>query len=421
MISNYLKMALRNIGKNKVFSLINIAGLSIGLSASFVIGISIYYDLTFDNFHPNGDRIYRVTTTFTSPDGTYKHRGVTIPLGQEIKEGMAGIDKAATFYSTYLQKITPENEDAEYKNIDDIIYTDASYFDLFKYHWLAGDANKILENPNEVVLTRSRAAKYFPGQASEEVVGKTLVYNDSVNMKVVGVVDNFKGRTDLDFQEFLSYKTANSTGQKNRVLSTNWNSTYSASQLFLLVHDTRVLPQIRQQLDRLAKIHEDKDNVSKGYIRSFNLQPLADIHFDQDLGAFDHIGRTANSKVLFSLACVALFLLLLGCVNFINLNTAQATKRAREIGIRKTLGSSKKQLRYQFITETALLTLGAAMLSLLAIPVLLRIFSDFLPGGIQPELFENIVVVVSIVFLLVAVTLISGIRPPLILTIFIPL
>ncbi len=421
MLKNLLKTAFRNIWKNKVFSLINIVGLSIGLSASFVIGIIIFYDLTFDKFHPNSDRIYRVVSTFTSPDGTYKNRGTAIPLGQTIREGMAGIDRAVTFYSANFLKITQESGNLVFKNTSDIIYTDASYFAVFKYHWIAGNRNNILENPNEVVLTSSRATKYFPGQTPDEVVGKILAYNDSIQVKVVGVVDNFKDRTDIDFQEFLSYKTANSAGLKDRVLVGDWNSTNSASQLFILVHDTGALPQIQQNLDQLAKEHEDKDMVSKGYIRNFGLQPLSDMHFNQDLGTFNHNGRTANINVMLSLAFVALFILLLGCINFINLNTAQATKRAKEIGIRKTLGSSKKHLIYQFMGETALLTLGAAALSLLLAPLLIRFFSDFVPLGISAELFANRIVIVCMLLLLIGVTFVAGFYPAVVLSNFRPI
>ncbi len=421
MLKNILKIAFRNIWKNKVFSLINIVGLSIGLSAAFVIGIIIYFDLTFDKFHPNGDRIYRVTSAFASPEGTSPNRGVAIPLGQTIREGMAGIDLATTFYSANFLKITQESGSPIFKNTADIIYTDASYFDLFKYQWVAGDPKNILENPNEVVLTRSRATKYFPGQTPSQAVGKILVYNDSIQVKVVGVVDDFKDQTDFDFQEFLSYKTANSAGLKDRVLVGNWNSTNSASQLFILVHDKSALSQVQQQLDQLAKEHEDKVMISKGYIRNFSLQPLSDMHFNQDLGTFNHNGRTANINVMLSLAFVALFLLLLGCINFINLNTAQATKRAKEIGIRKTLGSSKKHLIYQFMGETALLTLAAAILSLFIAPLLLRFFSDFVPTAISTELFTNSEVIVSILLLLAVVTFISGFYPALVLSNFSPI
>ncbi len=421
MFKSIFKIALRNIWNNKVFSLINIIGLSIGLSASFVIGMMIFYDVTFDDFHPDGDRIYRVTSTFASNDGTFASTGTAIPLGLKIREGMAGIEKATTFYSANFRKVTPASETPLFKYVNDVIYTDASYFDLFKYKWMAGNPVGILENPNEVVLTRSRAVRYFPGKTPYQALGEMLVYNDSVQVKVVGVVDNFEGRTDFDFQEFLSFKTTNSTGLNRQVLEGTWNSTNSASQLFVMLHDHSVLPRMKQELDKMAKEHADPEMVSKGYHRHFNMQPLHDIHFNQDLGTFNHINRTANSNVLTGLACVALFLLLLGCFNFINLNTAQATRRAKEIGIRKTLGSSKKQLICQFVLETTLLTLGAAILSLFLCPALLGVFSGFLPEGVTMDLMLNAPVIIATLLLLVAVSLISSVYPAFVLAGFRPI
>ena len=381
----------------------------------------IYYDLTFDTFIQNSHRIYRVMSTFTSPEGKHFNRGVSIPLGQNIRKGMAGIDKATTFYTTTIVKISPDQGRTTYRYTDDVLYTDASYFDFFSYDWMAGNPENILENPNEVVLTRSRTAKYFPGLTAGQAVGQTLVYNDSVLVKVVGVVQDLPERTDFNFNEFLSYNTSRALGRKSRVLTGSWTSTHSASQLFVLVHDRNQLPDIQQQLERLAWEHADEEMVSKGYLRQFELQPLNDLHFNRELGTFDNNQRIADKKVLLGLGCVALFLLLLGCINFINLNTAQAGKRAGEIGIRKTLGSSRKQLIGQFMVETALLTLGAALISLFLLPLLLRIFSDFIPEGIGPELLSNGVVIISILLLLVAVTFVAGFYPALVLTNFRPI
>ncbi len=421
MFNNILKIAFRNIWRNKVFSLINIVGLSIGLSASFVIGIIIYYDVTFDKFHPDGERMHRITTTLSSNDDSFSTRGVAIPLGLKVKEGMAGIEKATTFYSTNFRKITSESENYIYKNTTDIIYTDASYFNFFNYRWLTGKPRSVLDNPNEVVLTSTRAAKYFPKLSLDQIVGKTLIYNDSINVKVVGVVSAFKERTDLNFQEFLSYKTAISAGAENQVLNRNWNSTNSASQLFIIVQNNGMLPQIQQALDQLAKEHADKEMVSMGYGRQFDIQSLSDLHFNQDVGTFNFLERTADKTVLLGLSLTAFFLLLLGCINFINLNTAQASKRAKEIGIRKTLGSSRKLIIFQFIGETTILTMAAGLISLLLCPLWIKMFSDFIPKGISLDLMANMWIIGFVLLLLAVVALFSGIYPAMILSKFRPI
>jgi len=421
MFKNYLKIAFRNIWKNKVFSLINIIGLSIGLSAAFVIGIMIYYDLTFDKFHPDSERIFRVTTEFTSPEGNYFNHAASIPLGDALKEKATGIETIGTFFISYVEKVENPDTSKVFENEDDMVFADATYFDIFGYEWLAGDRSEILSSPNEVVLTKERAAKYFPETVPEQVVGKTLIYNDSLPVKVTGVVADFERRTDFYFKEFLSVKTANNTEQKDQIFSDEWNNTNSFSQLFLKVAENGDVASIQSQLDALAKEHQDKTLSDMGHGRIFHLQPLADMHFNKDFGVFDGTDYQASKTLMISLAFIALFLLLLGCINFINLNTAQATQRAKEIGIRKTLGSSKKQLIFQFLGETFLLTLAAAIFSLFLSYWMLQVFADFMPQGVNFDLFKSPIVLLFIIVLLLMVTFLSGFYPALFLSGFQPI
>lgn len=421
MIKNHLKIAFRNIWKNKVFSLINIIGLSVGLSASFVIGVMIFHDLTFDKFHPDRDRIYRVTTEFTSPEGNFFNHAASIPLGEALKERATGIETIGTFFMAYIDKVENRETSKSFSNIEDMIFADANYFELFEYNWLAGDTKELLFNPNEIILTKERAAKYFPGLNPQEVVGKTLVYNDSVPVKVTGVVADFEQRTDFYFKEFLSVKTANSTDQKDQIFNDEWNNTNSFSQLFLKVTETGNMASIQGQLAALAKEHQDKELAEMGQGRIFHLQPLDDLHFNQDYGVFDGTDYQASKTLLFGLAFIALFLLLLACVNFVNLNTAQATQRAKEIGIRKTLGSSKKQLVFQFLGETFLLTLAATILSLFLSYWLLQAFADFMPQGVNFDLFGSPILLLCIILLLFVVTFLSGFYPAIYLSHFKPI
>ena len=191
MVFNYLKIALRNLGKHKLFSLINIISLAIGLSASFVIGLMVYYDLTFDKSHKDGDLIYRVTTKFQTPDGVFRNPGVSIPLKTSLKEGMIGVDVATSIYTAEFLKINISDTKKEFKKPDKAVFTDPEFFKVFDYHWIAGNKNDVLKNPGEVVLTKSRAEKYFPNTPINDVLGKTLVYNDSVPVNVVGIVVDF--------------------------------------------------------------------------------------------------------------------------------------------------------------------------------------------------------------------------------------
>ncbi len=417
MIRNYFKIAWRNLQKHKVFSLINIIGLTIGLSASFVIGLMIYYDATFDTFHKDGERIYRVVSDFKTPDGEFKNSGVTLALEGAIAEN-SNFEIVSGFYRQRPMKVENKATGAAFKWPKFVIFTDANYFNIFNYNFLAGESSNLLSNPNNVILTQKRAAEYFPNTPPSDIIGKTLVYNDSLNVTVTGVVENFNGRTDFVFEEFISSPTLLKTRLRDDFLNKNWNNTNSDSQLFVKVSTSANMTTIQKRFELLAKEHQDEDAKKYGQERQFQLQPLSDIHFNEDYGIYDWSKGQASKSLLISLALVALFLLLLGCINFINLNTAQASQRAKEIGIRKTLGSSRKQLIGQFMGETFLLVMVASLLSLLLSKWLIEVFSDFVPQGLTFELFKTPLIVVGIIILIAVVTFLSGFYPALILSKF---
>lgn len=417
MIRNYIKIAIRNIWKNKVFSFINIVGLSIGLSAAFVIGVMIYYDASFDKFHPDGDRIYRVTTEFSTPEGKFYNPGVTVPLAQALRDlKMSELETVAPFLTAYPLHVENRTSETVFKNPEFVIYADAEYFNTLKYKWLAGSSENVLKVPNEVVLSEARAKKYFPNLELNSMLGKTLVYNDSITTKVVGIVANFEERTDLVFEEFISLKTADYQDMTSAVQDGHWHNTNGASQLFVKLSENSDDAQVQKVLNQISEEHAEEEMVAEGRTNIFYMQPLKDLHFDINYYTYDFEASRPSLPVLRNLAFVALFLLLLGCINFINLNTAQATRRAKEIGIRKTLGSSKKQLIFQFLGETFLLTIGAAILSIFLANGLLYVFSDFISEGVTLDLFKTPLVVFSILCLLLLVTFLSGFYPALILS-----
>jgi len=420
MFKNYFKIAWRNIWKNKLFSLINVISLAIGLSASFVIGMMVYYDFTFDKFHPDGDRMYRVTTNYNDPEGSYYNSGVSIPLIDVVKEEYSGVETAAFFYKFKPVNVSPQHNQIKYNQPESVIFTDQSYFDLLKYNWLAGSQLEILSNPNEVVLTKSRAEQYFPNLTPYQVIGKNLTYNDSITTRVTGIIANFQERTDFVFQEFISLKTAAQTDVKSRVFNTNWQGTDGSAQLWVKLSEGTSVSSFQEQLDQTALEHETKESIKYGETREFYAQALSDIHFNATYGIYDTTKSVADKKVLMMLSLVALFLLLLGCVNFINLNTAQAAQRAREIGIRKTLGGSKKQLILQFLGETFSLTVVAAVVSLFLSIWLIKIFDDFIADGLSISLLINPYLIAFVWVLMILVTIIAGFYPGVVLSKFRP-
>jgi len=417
MIRNYFKIAWRNLLKNKVFSIINVIGLTIGLSASFVIGGMIYFDVTFDTFHKDGDRIYRVVSNFYSKEGTFHNKGVTVALEDALKEN-SNFETVAGFYIERPSSVENKEAGIQVKWPKNVIFTDRDYFDIFHYNFLAGNKQTALSNPNNVVLTELRASQYFPKIPLEEMIGKTLVYNDSLNLTVTAIVENFKERTDFIFEEFISSPTLLSTRLKGEFINKNWNSTSDVSQLFVKVNRSGNIENIQEEFDILANKHLDEYSKNHGQSRKFALQPLHDIHFNEKYGIYDWEKGQASKSLLRNLGFIAIFLLVLGCINFINLNTAQASQRAKEIGIRKTLGSSRKQLISQFMGETLLLVLFSGLLSLLLSKYLMDAFSDFISEDLTISLFKAPHIVVGIILLLLIITFLSGFYPALILSKF---
>lgn len=417
MLKNYIKIAWRNIMKNKVFSFINVIGLTIGLSASFVIGLMIYYDYTFDTFHEDGDRIYRIVSDFKSPEGLDYNSGVTLALKGAIDDN-TNFETISEFFVSRPLSIENQanNIVSKWPRYDITIYADQHYFDIFNYTFLAGDKANALTSPNTIVLTETRAKFYFPNLTPPQVIGKTLVLNNSTNIAVTGVVENFKNRSDIVFQEIISHPTILQTNRRQDFINRPWNNTNSQSQLYVRVEDQASLKEIQSQLDALALEHRDEYDIKYNESRQFQLQPLRDIHFNEDYGIYDWTKGQASKPLLRNLALVAIFLLLLGCINFINLNTAQASQRAKEIGIRKTLGSSKRQLIGQFMGETFILVLCSALLSLILSKWLIHVFSDFVPDDLGFELFKVPLIIISIIILLLIVTLFSGFYPALVLS-----
>lgn len=403
--------------KNKAFSIINVIGLTIGLSASFVIGLMIYYDSTFDTFHKDGNRIYRVVTDYKSPEGVFYNGGVTLALKDAISNN-SNLETISEFYEERPAKVENKSNGLEFKWPEFVIYADEAYFNIFNYNFIAGNKTNALANPGNVVLTKTRAANYFPNLSPSQIIGKTLVYNDSINITVTGIVENFKSRTDIIFQEFISHPTLLQTDRREEIIEKKWGSTNSASQLYVKLNKAGNLKAVQKRLDDLATEHTSESDKAFGQSRNFYLQPLNDIHFNENYGIYDWSKGQASKSLLASLALVALFLLLLGCINFINLNTAQATQRAKEIGIRKTLGSSKKQLITQFMGETFLLVLCSAILSLILSKWLINVFSDFVAEDLNLQLLKNPLVISGIVLLLIIVTFLSGFYPALVLSKF---
>jgi putative ABC transport system permease protein len=417
MFKNYFLVALRNFRRHKVFSLINVTGLAIGICASLVIYLIVNYDFSFDKFEKDGDRVYRIVSNFTFADEHYNNSGTPAPMPAAVKKEVTGVELVAPFFIWNGVAKLSVNDAAKkqptvFKNQDNIIFANEHYFNLINYEWVTGSPKTSLNNPYEIVLTESKAKLYFPGLPVASVPGNEITVNDSIHLTVTGIVKDIEANTDFNFKGFVSWTTHENTSLKPRNAD-RWDNTNSASQLFVKLSPGISPSNVQKQVTALYNKYRHREAEDHS-TTSYALQPLADIHFNRDYDNFDQ--RLAHKPTLYGLLAVALFLLLLACINFINLTTAQASQRAKEIGVRKTMGSSRKQLIFQFLSETFLLTTMAAILSLLLAPFLLKVFADFIPEGLHIDFLKQPGILVFLLALTLVVSLLSGIYPALILS-----
>jgi putative ABC transport system permease protein len=424
MLKNYFLVALRSFWRNKTFSLINILGLSIGISASLVIFLLVWHDLNFDKFEPNRDRIYRVVGQNTENGKLGYQSVVPVPMAEVLQKEIAGIELVAPFHTMDplpnedpLKVAIPYPNAAQPKILrdqNDFAATDARLLNLLGYTWLLGSPATALSQPYQVVLTEKNAKLYFPGLAYNDIVGKTLTFNDTLHATITGIVKDLKGSTDFYFGSFLSRATL-MTGPLKKDYFQNWSWILTTDQLFVRLSPGTSAASLTPLLTNVIKKYEDPRESHNSTIL---LEPLRDLHFDTYYNGFDE-GRSGHKPTLYGLAAVAAFLLFLACINFVNLTTAQAAQRAKEIGIRKTLGSQRRQLAFQFLNETFLLTVMAAILSVALTPVLLKLFGDFVPADFHLDLARPGIVIFLLVLIL-AVSLLSGFYPALVMSAFKP-
>ena len=420
MFKNYFKTALRILFKNKTFSVINILGLAIGISASLVIYLLVSYHFSFDKFEKDKDRIYRVVSAFNFSGENYYNSGVTSPMGAAIKKEITGLDAVVPFRtwngSAKISIPRAKGQTVVFKKQDNLVFADENYFNLFGYNWLAGSAKTSLLQPYQIVLTQSAAALYFPKMQASKIIGKHFYIDDSIAVTATGVVKDITANTDFTFKVFVSQPTLETASLRPNNYN-NWDNTNGASQLYIKLAEGTSPVTIQKEIIALYNRNHKKeagDNSKTSYI----LQPLKDIHFNSDYSTYTI--PQVSTGMLIALLAVALFLLLLGCINFINLTTAQSAQRAKEIGIRKTMGGSKKQLVFQFLSEAFLLTFMATILSVILTPLILKAFSGFVPDAVTFNILQQPGILLFLLGLIIIVTLLSGFYPAIILSSYKP-
>ncbi|MGC4232033.1 MAG: ABC transporter permease [Niabella sp.] len=415
MIKNNLLVALRNFRKHKAITSINVLGLSIGISAALVIFLIIQYEYSFDKWVPERENIYRV---YTHVQGG-SNPGLCVPGQNAITQGVPGVDIAApVIIAPFGNKYTVDIPGAKTGDVkrfpknNELSFADGNYFKIFPRQWIAGNPNTALSQVGQVVLTLSEAGKYFPQNAPEAVIGKQMTFQDSIQTLVTGIIADLKENTDLRSNIFISLKTYTETNLGKSFMQPAWRNVNGNDQLFIKLNANTSGATVDKLVENLFVQNQKDIDLKDRWIGK--LQPLSDIHFNTTID-----GKTSKTT-LRNLALLAVLLLLLAVINFINLSTAQSTLRAKEIGVRKTFGGSKKQIIYQFLTEAFLITGLATLLAVMLTPVLIYVFRDFIPHELNAGRLLQPVAAVFLAGLLLIVSLLAGLYPAFVLSGFRP-
>lgn len=410
MLKNYFTIAWRNLTRNRLRTAIHILGLSLGISICFLIFNVVWHANSFDRFHPDRDQIFRINTLTEYTGGaSYPNSGTPGPLGEVIDAEIFGIIAKGRLNTLYQTLVIVAEGNRIMGRSDKSTFADPGFFEIFPRKWLAGNPNSALLEPNSVVITESNLERYFPGVEPIDALGKEIIWidRDTIRTQLTGVVEDYTENTDFIFKNFISYATIQTEDQKEWYGLHSWGNVNSSSQLYIKAESLISIEKLDESLIKVAEKHYEKDQESK---TSFTAEPLSEIHFGQN-----YTDSSVSKVFLNGLIYIGLIILALATLNFINLETAQAISRAKEVGIRKTLGGRRVELILQFLTETYLLVILATGVGLVLVEFLRTLFISYLPDGFAMDFFAIQNVVFYLVFPIL-LSIVSGIYPSMILS-----
>ena len=407
MIRNYLKIALRNLARHKIYGLINVMGLAMSMACGIVIFTLVKYHLGFDNFHKDSDRIYRFVTEQHRDVVSYAG-SVPPPFGKAFRNDYALAEKVARVVTRHdaLINIDDGREPKKYKEKEGIAMAEPEFFDIFNFPFLQGDKKTALTEPYTAVLTEKLAKKYF---GNENPIGKTFKLENKTIFKVTGVLKDIPVNTDQRSEIYASWATLKSM---NEWFADDdaWGGISTELQCF-----ARLRPNVSvAQIEKLLPAYVTKYRPKSKNVHVYKLQPLSQVHFDS------RFGGVMEKRNLWILSFIALFLIITACVNFINLATAQALRRSKEVGIRKVLGSLRGQLFRQFVAETAVITIIATIIAIGLAYLVLPFVNTSFKTQMTIHLLTDFQLMLFIPVLIIVVTLLAGSYPGLILSRFQP-
>ncbi|MBN1222710.1 MAG: ABC transporter permease [Candidatus Aminicenantes bacterium] len=402
MIKNHIKIALRVFRRHKGYSFIKVSGLAIGMAACILILLFIRYELSFDNFHENKDRVYRILSELDLTQGAEIVPLSALPLAPALKSDLSEVSKAARF-SAGGRKLLRIGDKTFY---EDVYYADADVFDIFSFPLLAGDSKTALIEPQSIVITEKIARKYF---GNDNPVGKSISLEDTEDYRITGVLKEIPKNSHLQFEILASFSSLNNT---ERVKGNYWDR-FSNDYTYALLQKAIKPEDISNRLASFIEKHIPAEDDR--YVLHF--QPLNEIHFSTS--NYD-IARRTEKEYLYAYGTIAFFILLIACINFMNLATARSSNRTKEVGIRKVVGARRIQLIRQFFTESVLTSflslIGATGLVFFVLPK----FNQIIRGGVTFNLIHDPALVPGLLTITLFVGFLSGSYPAFVLSAFQP-
>lgn len=414
MIRNLLLTSIRNFRSNISYAAINVVGLSIGMACCLVVYVIVSFEHSFDQWHQKKDRIYRYTNVYDDHGDIYKSGIVPYPTGDVLANNFPEIEQVVEFHGPTDYKISFQTEQNEVKVFreNEVLMTSSNFLEMLDFELLSGNAEELNE-ANKIFLSNELSTKYFEGT---DPIGQVLnieIEGKTVGLQVAGVVQDPPQNTNLPFKALISIATLR---QVEPEFFTTWTMTWAYST-YVQVRQDADIASLNVKIDRM--IDEVRGRSKEGSARSaVVLQPLTEIHTDESYGSgYNYV---LPSQMIWALVLLASLILATGCLNFINLNTALAFKRSKEIGIRKVLGSTRKALVGQFLVETFLIASISLIIALGMGQMLLDKFTDqFTPVTYQIE--PSLETVAAAILLALSVSIVAGVYPSLILSGYKPL
>jgi len=418
MYRSYFKIGWRNLLKNKAHFVINTTGLALGIATCLIISMFVVDELSYDHFNENADRMARIVLKGKVNGEVIKEAVTPAPVGPTLKEEFPEVEQATRLRRVGSPKIQYKN--TTYRN-SQLAFVDPNFFEVFTIPLLEGDPHTALKDPNTIIITREESLKYF---GDEDPINKVLEFKDQgAQLKVTGVIERVPANSHFHFDMFASMTGLDDAKVDNWMASNYFNYVVLAKGTDFKVFESK-LPDIvtkymGPQVEQIGMTYEKfKEN---GNEIGFFVQPLTDIHLHSDFASQTELEPGGDLKSVYIFGAVALFMLLIACINFMNLSTAAATKRSKEVGVKKVLGSQARQLIQQFLTESFISTCVAMLFALALTVMALPIFNHLSGKSLEANFLLKPEVVIALAMLGLVITFLAGSYPAFFLSSFRPI